>query len=109
MAKNGDFYWVLAHVTPSHDLQGSVDGYHSNRRLPGRNALAVIEPLYKRLLAEEQRQADRKLGMQAGAALLNDVLRERQQGYDEFVLGLATMDCRRRRRAAGPSRQRAAG
>ncbi|MFC3675799.1 PAS domain-containing protein [Ferrovibrio xuzhouensis] len=92
MAKNGDFYWVLAHVTPSHDLQGKVDGYHSNRRLPGRNALAVIEPLYKRLLAEEQRQADRKLGMQAGAALLNDVLRERQQGYDEFVLGLATMD-----------------
>ena len=91
MAKNGDHYWVLAHVTPSHDLQGTVDGYHSNRRLPGRNALAIIEPLYGRLLAEEQRHGDRRQGMQAGAALLQDVLRDHQQDYDEFVLGLATM------------------
>src|SRR3546814_12599671 len=68
MAKNGDFYWVLAHVTPSHDLQGRVDGYHSNRRLPGRNALAVIEPLYKRLPAQAQPPAARQPAMQARPA-----------------------------------------
>jgi len=90
MAKNGDHYWVLAHVTPSHDLQGNLDGYHSNRRLPGRNALAVIEPLYRALAAEEERHADRKRGMQAGVAMLQAALQDRRLSYDEFVLGLAT-------------------
>ncbi|MDH3236791.1 MAG: PAS domain-containing protein, partial [Alphaproteobacteria bacterium] len=34
MAKNGDHYWVLAHVTPSYDANGSIIGYHSTRRVP---------------------------------------------------------------------------
>jgi len=89
MAKNGDHYWVLAHVTPSHDLQGNVNGYHSNRRVPSRSALAVIEPLYRALAAEEERHADRKQGMQASTAMLQAALQQRGQNYDEFVLGLA--------------------
>jgi PAS domain S-box-containing protein len=28
-ALNGDHYWVLAHVTPSHDMNNNVIGYHS--------------------------------------------------------------------------------
>ena len=91
LAKNGDYYWVFAHVTPSHDLKGTVDGYHSNRRLPGRDALAVIEPLYRRLLAEEGQHADRRAGVQASLALLDGLLRDRQQDYDEFVLGLTAI------------------
>lgn len=34
--KNGDHYWVHAHVTPNFDAQGAVVGYHSNRRVPDR-------------------------------------------------------------------------
>lgn len=34
MAKNGDHYWVLAHVSPSFDPRGKLIGYHSNRRSP---------------------------------------------------------------------------
>lgn len=34
MSKTGKFYWVLAHVTPSLDGNGEVNGYHSNRRVP---------------------------------------------------------------------------
>jgi PAS domain S-box-containing protein len=37
MAKNGDFYWVFAHVTPTFNEHGTVIGYHSNRRVPERN------------------------------------------------------------------------
>jgi PAS domain S-box-containing protein len=90
LAKNGDHYWVFAHVTPSYDQQGRVEGYHSNRRVPGREALAVIEPLYRQLHEEEERHADRRQGMQAGLAMLESILRARGQSYDEFVLGLAT-------------------
>ena len=34
--RNGDHYWVLAHVTPDFDEAGRIVGYHSSRRLPKR-------------------------------------------------------------------------
>ena len=89
MAKNGDYYWVFAHVTPSYDTQGKIDGYHSNRRRPDRAVLAKIEPLYARLLAEEARHADRKQGQAAGFALLQTLLAEQGMPYEEFVFKLA--------------------
>lgn len=42
--KNGDHYWVLAHVTPTLNDKGEVIGYHSSRRVPKREALAKVEP-----------------------------------------------------------------
>lgn len=89
LAKNGDHYWVLAHVTPSRDLQGNVDGFHSNRRVPGRGALAVIEPLYRQVCEAEEHAADRKQGVQAGLAMIESALQARGLDYDRFVLGLA--------------------
>src|SRR5690349_17918048 len=68
--KNGDYYWVFAHVTPSYDEAGSLIGYHSNRRLPRREAIAAIEPVYATLLAEERRHADPKAGMKAAVGIL---------------------------------------
>lgn len=88
MAKNGDFYWVFAHVTPSYGKDGKIEGYHSNRRKPRAEALAQIEPLYRRLHAEEQRHADRRQGQAAGFALLTGILAERGQSYEEFVFSL---------------------
>lgn len=88
MAKNGDHYWVLAHVTPSYDGNGQIDGYHSNRRVPDRKALAVIEPLYRDLLATENGTADRKAGMAAGSAQLDALLQQKGIDYDEFVFSL---------------------
>ncbi|MCW0232781.1 MAG: PAS domain-containing protein [Ferrovibrio sp.] len=89
LAKNGDSYWVLAHVTPSRDLEGRIDGYHSNRRCPQRAALNQIEPLYRTLLEIENAQPDRKQGMQAAAARLQKILNDAGQSYDEFLFGLA--------------------
>jgi len=86
---NGDHYWVLAHVTPSKDLDGNVVGYHSNRRVPDRTILEnTIIPLYKKLLAEEHKHANSKEGMAASMKMITDLLAENGMEYDEFIAGL---------------------
>lgn len=88
MAKNGDFYWVFAHVTPSYDASGKVVGFHSNRRLPRPEAIAKVEPVYKQLVQEENRHSDRKAGMEAAVAMLGTMLADAGVEYDEFVFSL---------------------
>lgn len=85
MAKNGDHYWVLAHATPSFDSRGGIVGFHSNRRVPDRAAVAQVERLYAKLLAEENRHADRRQGMQASHDMLVAFLREQKMEYDQFI------------------------
>ena len=85
LAANGDHYWVFAHVTPSFDSGGNVVGYHSNRRKADPAQIAKIAPLYQSLLAEERREADRKLGMQKSEEQLFAALRAKGIAYDEFV------------------------
>ncbi|MBP2229984.1 PAS domain S-box-containing protein [Azospirillum agricola] len=87
-AKNGDHYWVLAHVTPNMAPDGTIAGYHSNRRVPRRAVLGVIEPLYGRLAAAERAAGGGEAGMTAAALLLDGILDKEGVGYDEFVLGL---------------------
>ena len=89
MAKNGDHYWVIAHVTPSFDANGQVIGYHSNRRVPDRDTLTnVIQPLYKKLLDIENSHANRKDGMNAAFDTLLGILEEKGVSYDEFIFSL---------------------
>ena len=88
MTKNGDFYWVFAHVTPSFAGGDQIVGFHSNRRSPRREALEKIEPIYRLLLDEENRHANRKEGMMAGYQLLSRKLEELGMDYDEFVFSL---------------------
>lgn len=88
MARNGDHYWVLAHVTPSLDAGGNVLGYHSNRRLPDPSAVAAVERLYADLLAIEARPDSRKDGMTAASDRLAGLLQGKGVGYDQFVLSL---------------------
>lgn len=87
-AKNGDHYWVLAHVTPSFDTHGAITGYHSNRRKPSAAAVRAISSVYDMLLNEEKKHSNRKDGMQAGYDLLMNILQEKGVAYDEFVLSL---------------------
>ena len=87
--KNGDHYWVNAHVTPSRDGSGNIVGYHSNRRVPDRKILeSTIIPLYKDLLAEEQKHSNRKSGLEASTGMVTNLLKERNLAYDEFVATL---------------------
>jgi PAS domain S-box-containing protein len=88
-AKNGDHYWVFAHVTPSYDNSGSnIIGYHSVRRVPEAGPLEVVSGLYEAILAEEQKHTSAKEGMDAGLALLVSVLEEKGMGYDELIFTL---------------------
>ena len=87
--KNGDHYWVNAHVTPSRKGSGEIIGYHSNRRVPDRKILEDrIIPLYKDLLKEEQRHDNRKAGMAASKGMIHNLLGESNVEYDEFVARL---------------------
>ena len=42
MSKNGDHYWVFAHVTPTFNDARKIIGYHSNRRVPERNHVKIV-------------------------------------------------------------------
>lgn len=85
MAATGDHYWVLAHVTPSFGADGSVIGYHSNRRVPEPDSLARIKPLYAALLATERRHADRRDGLVASVAQLEGILAQAGMRYSEWI------------------------
>lgn len=87
-AKNGDFYWVFAHVTPDVDSTGKLIGFNSFRRSVDPKVLATIEPLYAELVTEEQRHGDRKSGMKASSDRLQHILAKNGVSYDQFVLGL---------------------
>ena len=80
LCSDGSYYWVMANVTPSY-LRGKVVGYHSARRKPSKEALDVIIPLYKKLLAAEKRG-----GIAESEKLMQQLLDEKGVEYDEFIL-----------------------
>ncbi|HYD29334.1 MAG TPA: PAS domain-containing protein [Azospirillaceae bacterium] len=87
-ARNGDHYWVFAHVTPSFDANGTIVAYHSSRRVPDRRAVDKVIPLYKQLKDIEDGYADRKAGMEASFKAVVDLLQKNGMAYDEFVFTL---------------------
>ncbi|MBL9099304.1 MAG: PAS domain-containing protein [Alphaproteobacteria bacterium] len=88
LAKDGDHYWVFAHVTPTFDAAGNVIGYHSNRRLPRRDAIQAIEPVYRILLERERQESSPKRGLETGTETLHAFLKSKDADYDRFVLGI---------------------
>jgi len=91
-AKNGDHYWVIAHVTPSFE-NGNIVGYHSTRRVPnGETIRGTIMPLYEKLLGIEQNNASKKDGMTESVNALLGILSEKGVSYNEFMSGLMRND-----------------
>jgi len=88
LAKNGDHYWVFAHVTPTFDGQRNIVGYHSNRRLPTPASVTAIKPVYRMLLEEESRYSSKQEAMTASTALLLKTLEAKKLEYDEFVFAV---------------------
>jgi hypothetical protein len=85
-SKNGDHYWVDAHVTPSRDKSGEINGYHSNRRVADPSIIGeIVWPLYRELLAEEQRHTNRRDGLAASTSMISKLLEEKALQYDEFI------------------------
>jgi PAS domain S-box-containing protein len=85
MTKSGDHYWVLAHVTPTLDASQSVLGFHSNRRVPERKQVAIFSDLYAKLLAEERRHTDWRVGMAEAAKILENTSASAGVSYEQFM------------------------
>lgn len=85
MAKNGDHYWVFAHVTPTFNDRGEITGYHSNRRVPEAASIAHVKELYATLRAEERKHADKRSGLAASYAMLTATLQSQNLEYEEFI------------------------
>jgi PAS domain S-box-containing protein len=88
MARDGDHYWVFAHVTPTFDPQRNVIGFHSNRRKPDRAQISKIEGLYAKLRAEENRHRNAKDGITSGYEMLMNLLKDQGVAYDEFIFAI---------------------
>lgn len=80
---DGSFYWVFANVTASIDERGNIIGFYSVRRKPNPKALEIIIPLYKNLL-----EAEKSDGMDASLKLFEQILKEKNTTYDEFMNNL---------------------
>ena len=88
MCKNGDYYWVFAHVTPTFDRDRQIVGYHSSRRVPERTQVQLFEEIYAKLLAEERRHGDWREGIEAATQMLVGMLGEKSMEYSEFVFSV---------------------
>jgi PAS domain S-box-containing protein len=86
--KNGDNYWVLAHVTPTYDAAGRIAGYHSSRRVPPRSAVRAIQPIYDQLLQIESRHQLPGDQWKASLPRLTEILATTGMPYDEFIFTL---------------------
>ncbi|QEL57078.1 PAS domain-containing protein [Chromobacterium paludis] len=84
---DGNYYWVLANVTPDYDLYGKLQGYYSVRRPPSRSAIAAIESIYA-----EMRKIEAAHGKAAAPDASRDwllaLLQEKGCSYQDFILGL---------------------
>ncbi len=87
-ARNGDNYWVFAHVTPTFDSKGQIIGYHSNRRAPARSAIEAVEPIYRLLLDIERSHSDRRVGLEKSHAALLAYLEKHKVTYDELIFSI---------------------
>ncbi len=87
MAKDGSFYWVFAHVTPTFDSKGNIVGYFSARRKPASHAVAIMGELYQSMLAAESRVAAQD-ACNASLDLLMKVLSDKGTSYEEFIFTL---------------------
>lgn len=87
MSKDGSFYWVFANVTPSYDNNKNIIGYYSVRRKASQQAVAIIEPIYKEMLAAEK-TAGAKNAIEVSIGLMSAKLEQQGVGYDQFALSI---------------------
>lgn len=79
--KNGNYYWVLANVAPSININKKIIGYHSTRNQPSKEGLKIIIPLYKKLV-----DIEKTLGLDSALNTLKNILNEKGVSYEEFML-----------------------
>lgn len=84
-SKDGRFYWVFANITPDFGPDGKILGYFSARRKPKAESIRLIEPIYRSMVAIENR-SEKGNAPQASLEHLHEMLDKRGVSYDQFVL-----------------------
>ncbi len=88
LCKNGDHYWVFTNITPNFDEAGNIVGYLSVRRLPRREVVNAVIPVYADMLAAEQRVGP-KLAIETSQTILMNLIKEAgHESYETFILSL---------------------
>ena len=86
--KNGDHYWVLAHIVPDIDPESrEIVGYHSTRRCPSREGVAEASKLYS-AIRDAERRRPREQQVEAGVAVVHGALKEAGMSYEQWVFSL---------------------
>ena len=88
LCKNGDHYWVFAHVTPTFGRNGEIVGFHSNRRVPEPKPLQTIQSMYRMMLQEERREENKAAQIEASNRLLTNMLADHRCAYEELMFSL---------------------
>ena len=88
LCRNGDHYWVHAHITPSLSADGRIVGYHSNRRAPKPSAVRQVMELYGKLCAIENQHDSRRDAIAGSRQHLDDILQKAGMDYDAFIATL---------------------
>jgi PAS domain S-box-containing protein len=83
LCADGGYYWVFAYITADLDLNGNITSYTSVRRKMPQSAIDIITPIYKQL-----RDAEQTGGIAASEKILNDLLKQHDIGYREFIINL---------------------
>ncbi|WP_293760389.1 PAS domain-containing protein [uncultured Aquitalea sp.] len=84
---DGNYYWVLANVTPDYDSQRRLQGYFSVRRQPTRRAIDTVTPIYARM-RDIEAAAGKAAAPDASLAWLQEELAKQGHTYDSFALTL---------------------
>ncbi|MES9833996.1 MAG: PAS domain-containing protein [Candidatus Thiodiazotropha sp. DIVDIV] len=90
LCKNGDYYWVLANITPDYDARDQVIGYFSVRRKPSREAVDFYSGLYRQMVSAEM-VAGPKDAIVASSEVLNEAIQDQGfENYETFVFSHQT-------------------
>ncbi|MEJ2763532.1 PAS domain-containing protein [Photobacterium sp. MCCC 1A19761] len=84
---DGNYYWVFANITPDH-LNGQMIGFYSVRRYASKAAIQEIERIYQKMREIEQSAGNKQAGETSWQWLADQIQREHQMGYEEYVLSL---------------------
>ncbi len=81
MAKDGRYYWVITEFETKKDpISNQIVGFTAFRKAAPKEAVAKIEPLYRKLL-----EIEKASGMEASEKYLRGYLEEQGASYDAYI------------------------
>jgi PAS domain S-box-containing protein len=84
---NENHYWVFAHITPTRDAKGNVNGYYSVRRVMPEKLKPTITALYEQIIATE-RGLNKKEATKASYDFFCQYLKENEIDYNNYICDL---------------------